>query len=300
MERASQKVIWSTSDETMATVDENGLITIQSAVSGECTLYAAAENTDLKDEAIIQILPEIDALKAYVGTTSVTANQEYYMDYIMSETTTSSWHETAWKGDELLSSIVVLTKDAVTNLKVEASDFKNGDVVFSKDNISINWLKEVTANIGRGQPNAPKKQFADVIHKSGAMDAPAQKVLTSWINIAIPEDCEPGTYTGTITVTANELEEPFVFDYSFEVLNIVQPSTLDTNTTIQIWQHPFSVAEYYGLTSAEFFNEEHCMYLRENLKEYVAMGAHDLVTNIVEEAWNHQCYYSDPSMVKWI
>ena len=29
------------------------------------------------------------------------------------------------------------------------------------------------------------------------------------------------------------------------------------------------------------------------------MGGHDAVANIVEEAWNHQSYYSDPSMAKW-
>ena len=39
--------------------------------------------------------------------------------------------------------------------------------------------------------------------------------------------------------------------------------------------------------------------MRASMEEYVEMGGHDAVANIVEEAWNHQSYYSDPSMVKW-
>ena len=297
---ATPTIEWSTSDASKAIVDENGLIEIVGSEIGECTITAKISGTEIKDEIPIQILPEMDALRAYVGTTAVTANQEFYMDYIINQENPTTWHEMGWKGDELLSSIVVLTKDEVTNLKVEASDFTNGEHVFSKDNIEIRWLKDVLANIGRSNPSAPKKLFADVIHKGGAIDAPAQKVLTSWINIAIPKDCEPGTYSGTITVSANELEEPYVFDYSFEVLNIVQPTSDDTATTVQFWQYPFAVAEYYGLTKDEFFNDTHLMYLRENLKEYLSLGARDLVATVVEEAWNHQCYYSSPSMVKWI
>ena len=39
--------------------------------------------------------------------------------------------------------------------------------------------------------------------------------------------------------------------------------------------------------------------MRASTKEYAEMGGHDVVANIVEEAWGHQSYYSDPSMVKW-
>ena len=297
---ANPDIEWSTSDETKATVDENGLVTIVGSEIGECTLIAKVKGSELKAEAPIEILPEMDVVRAYVGTTAVTANQEFYIDYIKNQEVSTSWHEIGWKGDELLSSIVVLTRDEVTNLCVEASDFVNGDQVFSKENIDIRWLKEVDANIGRSNPSAPVKQFGDVIHKGGSINAPAQKVLTSWINIDIPNDCIPGTYRGSIRVSADELEEPYVFDYSFEVLDIIQPTSNDVDTTIQFWQYPFAVAEYYGLTSDEFFHEEHKMYLRENLKEYASMQAHDLVATVVEEAWNHQCYYSSPSMVKWI
>lgn len=39
--------------------------------------------------------------------------------------------------------------------------------------------------------------------------------------------------------------------------------------------------------------------MRASMEEYRDLGGRDVVANIVEEAWNHQSYYSDPSMVKW-
>ena len=39
--------------------------------------------------------------------------------------------------------------------------------------------------------------------------------------------------------------------------------------------------------------------MRDSIKEYVSIGGHDVVANVVEEAWNHQSYYNDLSMVKW-
>ena len=38
--------------------------------------------------------------------------------------------------------------------------------------------------------------------------------------------------------------------------------------------------------------------MRDSIKEYVSIGGHDVVANVVEEAWNHQSYYNDLSMVK--
>ena len=295
----SAKVNWTSSDDSVVTVDENGLVTIVSKEAATATITATIDGTQISDTVAIEVLPAVDTLKAFVGTTAVTASQENYITYLRDTNAATSFSEVAWRDDEILSSVVVATVDAVTNLKVEASDFISGENTFSKDNITINWLKETKANIGKANSSAPVKDFADIIHKGGAIDAVAADVLTAWINIKVPADCAPGVYTGTITVSANELETPYVFDYTFEVLDILQPSFKEIGTEMQLWQHPFSVAEYYGVAQADYFTEEHFKYLRASMEEYASIGGNDAVTNIVEEAWNHQCYYGDPSMVKW-
>ena len=296
---ASAAIEWSTSDDNVATVDASGLVTIVSEEAATCQLIAKVKDSELSDSINITVLPAVDGMKAFVSTTATTASQDDYVSFLQNQNLSTSFSDVAWRNDELLSSVVVCTVEELTNLKVEASDFTNGEITFSKDNIDIKWLKEVSARIGKGNTTSPTKQIADVIHKGGAINASAEDVLTAWINIKVPADCAPGTYTGTITVSADEVEEPTVLNYSFEVLDLLQPSSKDLGTTIQIWQHPFSVAEYYGVAEEDYFTEEHFKYLRASMKEYASIGGNDAVTNIVEEAWNHQCYYGDPSMVKW-
>ena len=39
--------------------------------------------------------------------------------------------------------------------------------------------------------------------------------------------------------------------------------------------------------------------MEDSMQEYKELGGRDVVANIVEEAWNHQSFYGDPSMVQW-
>src|SRR5699024_10942453 len=123
--------------------------------------------------------------------------------------------------DQLNSKVVVATMGRdVTNVQVTASDFTNEQgAVLSADNFDIKWLKEIDANIGRGNSSAPVKEFPDMIHKGGAKDIAANDVQFAWIKINVPEETQAGTYTGTITVSADELSEPFVLRYTIEVID---------------------------------------------------------------------------------
>ena len=245
-------------------------------------------------------LPKVEILDAYVGSVDEQTTQEDYDSLVLEAVQNTSWEDIAWRGDELVSKIVTLSGDeTVHNVKLAASDFSDENGTISSEYVEIRWLKDVNANIGRGNPSAPAKAFPDVIYKNGATDIEPNTVQSAWISITIPEDAKPGIYKGTITLTADELETYQIFSYQFEVLDLLQPGAAETGTQIQVWQHPFSVANYYGVAEEDYFTEEHFKYMRASMKEYESMGGHDVVANIVEEAWNHQSYYSDPSMVKW-
>ena len=92
---------------------------------------------------------------------------------------------------------------------------------------------------------------------------------------------------------------PIEFDYEFEVLDLVQPTSNEVGTTIELWQYPFATAEYYGLSEDQYFTEEHFKYLDQNIEAYKQTGGTAVTATIVEEAWNHQSYYGNPSMIKW-
>ena len=265
-----------------------------SLVSATTVNTAAAENSDV--------------MNAYVGNEKL-LDTELNLDELK-KGSGSSYKGTAWLNDELSSKIVVTTNQEVHDVEVTANDFTNqAGKVLAKENIEIKWLKEVEAKEGRNAAGKVKK-YPDVIHKGGKKDIAANDVQFAWVTIKVPETTAPGIYKGTLKVSAAELEKPFELQYTIEVLNLKQPAA--EATEIQVWQHPFSVANYYlglgekatgGITNEVrndfYFTEEHFNLMRDSIEEYVSIGGHDAVANIVEEAWNHQSYYNDLSMVKW-
>ena len=304
-------IVWTSSNDAVVSV-EDGVLTAAEVETKETVIITAmaAADESVYAQATITVDPSLAVMNAYVGNEKLLDIAEDYDELAVGSDPT--YEGTAWRGDQLNSKVVVATMGRdVTNVQVTASDFINEQgAMLSADNFDIKWLKEIDANIGRGNSSAPVKEFPDMIHKGGAKDIAANDVQFAWIKINVPEETQAGTYTGTITVSADELSEPFVLRYTIEVIDLVQPEAGATD--IQIWQHPFSVANYYlGLGSeptggisydlAEdfYFTEEHFNLMRASMEEYVEMGGHDAVANIVEEAWNHQSYYSDPSMVKW-
>lgn len=290
-------VLYSIEDENIASIDANGEITTKK--EGETNIIATVKGTNISKSIPLTVTKAGALLGASVGSTDFHYLQKNYND--IKKLNSNTWNDVAWIGDELNSKIVTWTKSSpVNNVTITSSNFinENGDEI-SSDNVEISWLKETLANIGRGNPSAPVESFPDIIHKSGSLNIEPSKVASAWINILIPRDAKPGVYNGSLTVNADELEEPYVFDYSFEVLNLVQPLPKETDTQIELWQHPYTTARYYDVAEEDLFTEEHFKYLRENLEEYRDMGGRGIITTIVEEAWNHQSYDSDPSMVKW-
>ena len=311
---ASDEVVWESSDPDVVSV-EDGLLTAAEDVTERTTVTVTAASVldgDVKASAEVTVDPALAVMNAYVGDEKLLDTAEDYDE--LKGGSGSTYSGTAWKGDQLNSKIVVTTNEEVHGAVAEASDFKTEDgKILSKDNIDIKWLKEVTANEGRNAAGS-KKQYPDIIYKGGEKDIEANDVQFAWVSIAVPEDTAAGTYTGTITVTADELEQPFELTYTIEVLDLVQPSAQDVGYEIQIWQHPFSVANYYlGLgdeirpgggicqdsVDEFYFTDEHFALMEDSMQEYKELGGRDVVANIVDEAWNHQSFYNDNSMVQW-
>lgn len=69
---------------------------------------------------------------------------------------------------------------------------------------------------------------------------------------------------------------------------------------MELWQYPYSSAEYYGVTP---FSDEHLQILRSSMELYKSIGGHAITTTINEDAWSGQTYSANaihyPSMVKW-
>ena len=92
-----------------------------------------------------------------------------------------------------------------------------------------------------------------------------------------------------------------MFDYEVRVQNAELPDNYSDTFDIELWQYPYTSAEYYNV---EPFSEEHLEIMKSSMELYKKIGGHAITASIIEDAWNGQTYSANavhyPSMIKWI
>ena len=247
--------------------------------------------------------------EALTGTIVDSNRQHRQQDY--AEVSKNQMQEstiTAWKNDQATSEISLATGDKeLRNIRVQASDFHKGNQIISAKNIETKFIKSTLAydskpNWGH-MPQGGRKESNDIIYGGDSVDVAANSLQNIWLSIKVPKNIEAGDYKGQITVTADNILAPIVFNYTVKVLDMAlpDPEKFEKTFDIELWQNPFAVAEYYGV---EPFSERHFEILRPHMEKYKAIGGHAVTTTIVDEPWNAQTYSKKdihfPSMVKWI
>ena len=302
-------------DEKLLEIDENGVVTAKQVSKKAVTSITAALNNEsgASHKIDVTIYPQVEGFNAFVGNEKLIDTQEDWE--AKKADRTDSWSGTAWLADERASKIGIATRaEGAKNVRIIAGDLvaADGSVISGKD-IEVKWLRNVQAKEGRNAQGS-LKSYPDVIYYDNTgMDVPANTLQYAWLTIPVSASAHAGTYTGTVQVVADGVD-PVELTYTLEVIGIKQPTADEADFEVQVWQHPFSVSGYYFANSTAdaatgtgtnapidtFLSKEHKDLLRGSLKEYASIGGHDLVANIVEEAWNHQSYYGDTSMVTWI
>lgn len=223
---------------------------------------------------------------------------------------------TAWKNDKALSEIVLYSRySEYTNVSVTAGDLKdtNGNQI-SKDQITTTFIRSTKAYNGaflgygsttRQVPEATdtnRSESSDILYQTTPVTMGSNQVQPVWVEFDIPKTAEAGTYTGTITVTADELKKPLEFVYTINVQDAVLPDAEEFVDSFDImqWQYPYTSAEYYDVTP---FSEEHLEILRSSMELYKEAGGNAITATFTEDAWSGQTYSKNeihyPSMVKW-
>ena len=308
-------LVWSSSDPETASIDQHGTVTFAGKdviTEKKSVTFAAAlkDNPEVSGSITLMVDPDLESINAYVGNEKLLDLPENYASLFTGQQ--SSFNGTLWLNDTINSKVNVASMSAeLHNVEISFSDFTNEDGdKLPADAMRYGWLETTTANIGRGNSGAPVKTFPDKIGNPGKIDIPAESIQFAWLQFSTTSETKPGTYTGKVRINCDELSGQKELDYTLEVIGVEQPEA--ELTEIQIWQHPFSVADnYLGLGSENFgsictdsqkdfyFTKEHFDLMRDSYEDYAAMGGHDAVANIVEQAWGHQSFYNDLSMVSW-
>lgn len=206
--------------------------------------------------------------------------------------------QTVWRRDEAVLPLSILTGDTmISGVNAAASDFVSEKGTIAGDTVECAFLTETKAFMGHAKKDdGSRRSFPDVLYGQGPVDIPANHIQNIWVKIPVPADAAPGTYKGRVEVTAPELEKPVSREITVEVLDLLLPEAKNYDFDIELWQYPYTVAQYYGL---EPFGEEHIAVLKRHLQKYIELGGHAVTASIVEEPWNGQTYGQYPSMIKW-
>ena len=301
--------VYTSSDEAVAAVSATGLVTAVGAGTATITLT----DGELSASVQVTVTEAVPGLAGSIVDIDTQWTQDRY-DEVKSMGTLSA-ELTAWKNDIATSELALASVDsALKNVTVTASDFVSGENTISADCVTATFIRSTKAYnggyLGYGDPNrqipadngSNRSESSDILWSTTPMDVGYNAVQPVWVEINVPRDARPGTYTGTLTVTADGLENGIVFTYTLNVQDVTLPDASEFADTfdVELWQYPYSVAEYYGV---EPFSAEHLELMRSGMEIYKSIGGHAITTTIIEEAWSGQTYSKNaihyPSMIRW-
>ncbi|MBM7834384.1 glycoside hydrolase domain-containing protein [Clostridium sardiniense] len=297
---------FTSNNKNIATVDKEGKI--KAISEGETNISVVSEEFGISKDIRVKVKASTPSIHGSIVDTNTHYTQDKY-DLIKSMGLVNK-NLYSWKSDKTISELALISRESkLKNVNVKVSDFVSGENVLSKTNVTTTFLKETKAYIGDAgyhdqndisMPNGEKADVPDILYTTDPVDIEFNKVQPVWVEFNIPKDTQAGIYTGTIEVTADGINDPLIFTYNIEVLDAIMPNSEEYEFDIEMWQYPYSSAEYYNVTP---FSEEHFRILKPHMLKYKEMGGHAITTSIVEEAWGGQTYSKNdiryPSMIKW-
>ncbi|NKI27731.1 DUF4091 domain-containing protein [Arenibacter sp. 6A1] len=241
------------------------------------------------------------------GSTDVRYNKEEPATAIEDSKTLSL---TGWKGEQVSAQFVISNKKGAKDFSytigdlVHVSDKKQR---ITSDNIFSGFVRYVLTDglnkDGKGSCGYRKAidfdstLVADPIdHHATVLTVGPMNSQGVWIRTAIPADARPGNYKGKIIVKADGRRiETLVFQ--IKVQDKVLPQVSDWKFHLDLWQNPYAVARYYGVTP---WSDAHFEALRKELKPYADGGGKVITASIMHKPWNGQTFDYFETMVTWM
>ena len=191
----------------------------------------------------------------------------------------------AWRGERVHAQGVVWSDRDEGRLAASATDLVSSDgATIAADRVTARFVRVANA----------KLHFEDTVRVpvgdclDPAADAwPKEAFRAVWWTVDVPADVAPGVYTGAFTVKGASGEVRF--PVSLAVGARALPAPKDRKFVLNLWQHPWSVAYYYG---DKPFSEAHYRHLEPLYRELAAAGQKSIDTSITDLPWGEGYAYS--------
>src|SRR5262245_14192284 len=204
---------------------------------------------------------------------------------------TRTWNDVAWRGDRLYRQLILWTLEpSIAGLTYEVSELTSSTGVIPATSIRIRgelYAKGDAEPKGCGAtgPRPPVVEIADALSTTTATTVGAEDPLRLWVTVDIPAATAPGTYAGTIRVSAPGVGAR-QFSLSVRVVDLVLPPAHDWAFHLDLWQFPDQVRLRYNEAHADqpiaAFSDEHLALLESGYRILADAGQKAVTAHIKE------------------
>lgn len=206
----------------------------------------------------------------------------------------------AWRGERVNFQMLVSNGAEDVQASYAFSDLKCGKSVIPAENVVGGFVQPVITDkftgCGVHAVDAYGENLsADRITADSVTLIEANTSRGLWLTVQIPQDITPGTYRGSVTVTAGD--KSVKRNYAINVIDHVLPAPVDWTFHLDLWQNPYAVARVHNV---ELWSAKHFELLRPYMMKLAAGGQKVITATLTHKPWNGQTYDPFGSMVTWV
>ncbi|MFD0762082.1 glycoside hydrolase domain-containing protein [Lutibacter aestuarii] len=213
-----------------------------------------------------------------------------------------NWTTNVWKGERASLQLALWSKDSITKVVAEISDFKSetGEKLPSSIAQSRFVKYVITDEFAQGCGYRKPEDFkaslvADALDTVSSYAVKQFETRPLWITINIPENATQGTYVSTLKLLI-EGQKTQSFTLSFNVLPKTLPPPTAWKFHLDLWQNPYAVARYHQV---EPWSKKHWELLTPLMKELADAGQKVITVSLNKRPWGGQTFDPFDSMIKW-
>lgn len=196
----------------------------------------------------------------------------------------------AWRGERVAAQAVFTTSTQVSSATITISDLKKGKATIPAAAVKKYFVRFVTTDTFGNRKDSVR--VSDRLDPSPETTVAAGTVQPIWLDLHVPQEAEPGTYKGTVTLLADgkQLSLPL----QLEVCNKVLPEPSQWSFHLDLWQNPYAVARYYNVP---LWSQEHFDLMRPLMQMLAAAGQKVITCSVIGRPWNGQTFDPFESMI---
>ena len=214
----------------------------------------------------------------------------------------NSWSGEAWKGERISSQMVFWSKDSITNVSIDISEFNSekGDKLPSSIAQSRFVKYIITDEFAGGCGYRKPEDFAsslaaDALDPVNSYAIKSKETRPLWISIDVPSSANSGTYSSTLTVNIQG-QKPQLFTLNLKVLPKTLPPASDWKFHLDLWQNPYAVARYHNVQP---WSKEHWKLLKPLMKMLADAGQKVITVSLNKRPWGGQTFDQFEAMINW-